>query len=98
MENSTHSPDDGSTPTPRPDPCADWIDQGELAALLGISAKTASLRACRGELKQYEHCVPGCGRRKYSRALYDHVLETCYATSRNESQPEERPEAGHFGR
>ena len=77
----------------RPDPATDWIDQRQLAALLDVSNKTASLRAARGELKQFEHGVPGCGRRKYSRALFNHVLETCYATSRKDSQPEELPEA-----
>lgn len=54
----------------------DWINQAELAAMLGITPKTASVRARKGLLRQYEHGVEGCGRKKYSRQLVIYRHET----------------------
>ena len=52
-----------------PDPCSDWLNQRELAELIGCSERTASIRAGQGLLKRYEHGSPLGGRRKYSRRL-----------------------------
>lgn len=58
-----------------PSPTTDWLTQSELAELLGISERTASVWACAGKLRIYEHGVRGCGRRKYSRALVQRELD-----------------------
>ena len=50
----------------------DWINQKQLAGLLRVTPKTASVWARRGWLLQYEHGVVGCGRRKYSRQLVEY--------------------------
>ena len=66
--------DDQSQPfVSRNGPATDWLNQRELAELLGISTKTASLHARRGKLRVYQHGVHGCGRKKYSRALVERV-------------------------
>lgn len=59
--------------TSQDEPATDWLNQKELARLLGISTKTASVHARQGKLRVYEHGVPACGRRKYSRALVERV-------------------------
>jgi len=55
--------------TEAPDPAADWIDQRELAGMLGVSEKTACCWAKEDRLAMFEHGFPQCGRRKYSRTL-----------------------------
>jgi len=65
---------DTSTPTP-PGP-SDWIEQKTVAQLLGISPQSASDRAHRGELRQFEHGVASVGRRKYSRTLVEREIES----------------------
>ena len=47
----------------------DWLSQRELAEILGVSQRTASLWATAGRLQRYEHGFPNCGHRKYSKAL-----------------------------
>src|SRR3954447_24396744 len=54
-----------------PDPASDWISQRGLAALLGVSERTASLWARAGRLRCYEHGVENCARRPYSRQLVE---------------------------
>jgi len=58
-----------STTPPLPSPDTDWICQRELAELLDISERTASLWASAGKLRRFEHGFPNCGHRKYSQAL-----------------------------
>lgn len=59
-----------------PVPTSDWIPQSELARMLGVSARTASLWAKADRLRRFEHGVPGCGgRRRYSRRLVERELE-----------------------
>ncbi len=60
----------------------DWINQAQLAALLGITPKTASVRASKGLLRQYEHGVEGCGRKKYSRQLVNYRHESAIETAK----------------
>jgi hypothetical protein len=57
-----------------PHPGSDWVCQKLVATELGISPQRASLKARAGELRRFEHGVPGCGRRKYSRALIQREL------------------------
>jgi predicted DNA-binding ArsR family transcriptional regulator len=52
-----------------PNLTSDWITQRELAQLLGVSERTACLWAKAGKLESFEHGVPACGRRKYSKSL-----------------------------
>lgn len=52
-----------------PDPCSDWLNQRELAELLGCSERTASIWAGQGRFRRYEHGSPVAGRRKYSKRL-----------------------------
>jgi hypothetical protein len=59
----------------RPAPSKDWICQRELARLLGISERTASIRAQQGKLDRYRHGVPGMGRKAYSRELVQRDLQ-----------------------
>ncbi len=67
--------DDHNHPTlPRRELSADWINQRELAELLGTSPKTASVRAGQGSLRMFEHGLPACGRRKYSRSLVERAV------------------------
>ncbi len=58
-----------------PDPRTDAICQREVAALFGVSERPASLQAKAGQLRRYEHGIPNCGRRKYSRRLAELELE-----------------------
>ena len=58
----------------RPPPVLDWICQRELADMFDISPRTAASRAAAGKLHAYEHGVPNCGRRKYSRLLVERVI------------------------
>ncbi|WZO96112.1 hypothetical protein EP7_003094 [Isosphaeraceae bacterium EP7] len=60
---------------PIPDPRTDAICQREVAALFGVSERTASLQARAGRLRSYENGIPNCGRRKYSRLLVELELE-----------------------
>ena len=62
-----------------PAPCHDWISQRELADILGISQRTASLWAKAGKLERFVHTFPGCCRRKYSRNLLQRELELRWA-------------------
>ncbi len=48
---------------------ADWINQRQLADLLGIAPETASRWAGTGKLGIFEHGMIGAGHRKYSRQL-----------------------------
>ena len=50
-------------------PEQDWINQRELAQLLGIAPETASRWAKDGKLSIFEHGMIGAGKRKYSRQL-----------------------------
>ena len=52
-----------------PEPRGDWINQRELADLIGVSQRTASIWAKQGRLKRYEHGSAAGGQRKYSRRL-----------------------------
>ncbi len=65
---------DQSRSGPVPEPGRDWITQRSLAAALGVSQRTASLWSGAGKLRRYEHGMPDCGRRKYSRALVEREL------------------------
>ena len=67
-----------SSPAP-PDPKSDWCCQRLVATALGISPQAASAKARAGELRHFEHGVPGCGRRKYSRALIQRELQRRWA-------------------
>lgn len=51
------------------DPQQDWINQRELAGMLGIAPETASRWAQDGRLEIFEHGMVGAGKRKYSRKL-----------------------------
>ena len=51
------------------DPAEDWINQCELAGLLGVALETASRWASRGKLAIFEHDMLGAGKRKYNRRL-----------------------------
>lgn len=62
-----------------PDPAGDWLDQGALARVLGISPRTASIWARQGRLRLYEHGVLNCGRRRYSRQLVERERQRCWA-------------------
>lgn len=57
-----------------PEPATDWMTQTELAELLGVSTRTISARSKAGNLQCYEHGVPGCGQRRFSRTLVDRML------------------------
>lgn len=57
-----------------PLPRTDWICQVQLAELLGVSEHTASNWARADKLKRFEHGMPNCGRRKYSRSLVEREL------------------------
>jgi len=76
-----------SVRTPHPNPAADWITQRELACILGVCARTASLWAKAGRLQPFEHGVAACGRRKYSSALVQQELRRRWdeATERQSS-------------
>lgn len=69
------SDDEKNVATDVPAKAADWICQRELAAVFGISARTASIRAQAGLFRQFEHGVPGCGVRKYSRQLVERLIK-----------------------
>ena len=64
-----------------PDPAGDWISQRGLAALLGVSERTASLWARAGRLKCYEHGVPNSARRRYSRQLVERERQRRWDTA-----------------
>lgn len=51
------------------DPQEDWINQRELAEILGITPETASRWASDGKLRVFEHGMIAAGKRKYSRQL-----------------------------
>lgn len=72
-----------------PDPGTDWINKSELARIFGVSPKTIGQRARRGELEQFEHRIPGCGHRRYSRILVQRTIENRWraAIQREEQQP-----------
>jgi hypothetical protein len=55
----------------------DWITQKELAAMLGISPKTASEWAKQGRLIRFEHGIDGAGRRRYSHLLVEREFQRC---------------------
>ncbi len=57
-----------------PEPKSDWITQRELASLLGVCARTASLWAKAGRLQRFEHGVMAAGRKKYSKSLIQREL------------------------
>lgn len=59
---------------PIPDPRSDGICQKSVCGVLGISERTGSLLAKVGKLRRFEHGIPGCGRRKYSRRLVEREL------------------------
>jgi len=69
-----------------PSPVEDWIGQGKLAEILGISPQTASARAAEGLLLRFQHGVEPCGRRKYSRTLVQQHIHRQWekALERNE--------------
>ena len=70
--NHLHEPTQSATAIPlnqAPDPSVDWIEQRELAEMVGVSPKTACCWAKEGRLAVFEHGFPHCGRRKYSRTL-----------------------------
>ena len=58
-----------------PPPSSDWICQRDLAKLFGIVERTATIWAKAGRLRQYEHGIDNCGRRKYSRTLVDNDMQ-----------------------
>ncbi len=47
--------------------------------MVGISERTASVRAAAGQLKRFEHGFPGCGNRKYSRTLVEREMQHRWA-------------------
>jgi len=57
------------------EPGKDWINQRELAGLLGVAPETASRWASRGKLALFEHGMLGAGKRKYSRRLVHEYQE-----------------------
>jgi hypothetical protein len=61
--------------TKAPAPPRDWITQKALARILGISQRAASVWARGGRLTRFEHGMPGCGRRRHSRALVEMELD-----------------------
>jgi hypothetical protein len=63
---------------PIPPPQEDWVTQREMAKMLGVSDRTASLWAAAGRLRRFEHGFPECGRKKYSRALVEAELQQCW--------------------
>ncbi|WP_165252731.1 hypothetical protein [Paludisphaera soli] len=62
-------------PRSTPDLRTDAICQRQIAALFGVFERTASLQAKAGRLRRFEHGVPNCGRRKYSRRLVELEVE-----------------------
>jgi hypothetical protein len=61
-------------PETPPAPHKDWICQRQLANLLDISERTASVWASAGRLRRFEHGVEQCGRKKYSRRLVEREI------------------------
>ncbi len=59
----------------RSDPRSDGIFQRSVCAVFGVSERTGSLWARQGKLRRFEHGIPGCGRRKYSRTLVERELQ-----------------------
>ena len=53
----------------RYDPERDWINQRQLADLLGVAPETASRWSGDHKLKIFEHGMIGAGKRQYSRQL-----------------------------
>src|SRR3954464_11718572 len=72
---------DAGTPGRVPDPACDWISQRGLAALLGVSERTASLWARAGRLRCYEHGVENNARRPYSRVLVERERQRRWDTA-----------------
>ena len=58
-----------------PLPEFDWITQRELAGILGVSEKTASVWAKAGRLEIFAHGLNVCGRRRYSRSLLKNAIQ-----------------------
>lgn len=73
-----------------PPPAEDWIDQLEVAGMLGFSTTTASSWAKQGKLRVFEHGVVPCGRRKYSRSLVQRQIQRGW-TQAVERQDEAAP-------
>ena len=61
--------------TQTPSPRGDWICQRELAALFGVSERTATLWAAAGRLRRFQHGFPDCGRKKLSRTLAEREIQ-----------------------
>lgn len=55
----------------------DWLTQQELARMLRISERTASVWARQGRLRLFEHGVANAGRRRYSRSLFHRYVTAC---------------------
>ncbi|KXB07616.1 hypothetical protein AKJ51_00675 [candidate division MSBL1 archaeon SCGC-AAA382A20] len=64
-------------------PEEDWLNQRELARLLGIAPETASRWAKDGRLKIFEHGMVIGGKRKYSRKLVREYQEMKFRQARN---------------
>ena len=59
----------------------DWITQRELAGILRVSEKTASVWAKAGRLRVFEHGFEMCGRRRYSRTLVETAIHQCWSAA-----------------
>ena len=81
-----NSGQDGHEPEPDYDPQEDWINQRELAGLLGIAPETASRWARKGRLKIFEHGMVGAGKRKYSRQLVREYQQMKFRQARQRMQ------------
>ena len=79
-----------------PPPNGDWICQRDLAELLGVSERTASIWAKAGRLRRFEHGFEDCGRRKYSRTLIETELRRRWdeAVRRQEELLDEKGQPG----
>jgi hypothetical protein len=69
-----------------PVPSQDWIGQGELARLLGVSRRTIHNYSQKGLLRRYEHGVLAAGRRIYSRELLRMEVEKSLRVACGESE------------
>ncbi len=67
---------------PTYDPQEDWINQRELARLLGVAPETASRWAQQSRLSIFEHGMIGAGNRKYSRRLIQEYQEVKISQAR----------------
>lgn len=64
-----------------PNPAADWLDQSQLAEILGVTPRTAGVMAKEGKLTVYEHGIRCAGRRKYSRTLLERDIQQHHAAA-----------------